>query len=179
MRPPLISVVGRSHSGKTTLLEKLIVELKERGYKVAVIKHAGELNMDTKQKDSWRFIQAGSEGVIVSSPEEFAIIKRTDHDLDPYELARFVQWDCDLILTEGFKKSDTHKIEIHRKEQGKGLVSLVQHLIAIVSDEPFDLVVPQFTKEQVKPLVDLIEEYIKNRSVEDKQDKHISSRSNA
>lgn len=36
---PVISFVGRSNSGKTTYLIKLISELKKRGYKVAVIKH--------------------------------------------------------------------------------------------------------------------------------------------
>lgn len=164
---PIISVVGRSHSGKTTLLEKLIVELRQRGYKVAVIKHAGELELDTKDKDSWRFNQAGSDAVIVSSPEEFAIIKRVERDLDPRELARFIQWDYDLILTEGFKKSDTPKIEVHRKEQGKGLVSPLQQLLAIVSDEPLDAGIPQFTKEQIKPLADLIEEHVKTEMEEE------------
>ena len=58
---PIISIVGKSESGKTTLLEGLITKLKQRGYKVAVIKHAGEdFELDVVNKDSWRFSQAGS-----------------------------------------------------------------------------------------------------------------------
>ncbi|MEK7750140.1 MAG: molybdopterin-guanine dinucleotide biosynthesis protein MobB, partial [Planctomycetota bacterium] len=37
---PVISIVGRSNSGKTTLIVKLVKELKSRGYKVATIKHS-------------------------------------------------------------------------------------------------------------------------------------------
>lgn len=36
---PVISIVGKSNVGKTTLLEKLLRELKRRGYKVATVKH--------------------------------------------------------------------------------------------------------------------------------------------
>ena len=32
---PIISIVGKSKSGKTTLLEGLVIELKQRGYEVA------------------------------------------------------------------------------------------------------------------------------------------------
>ena len=34
-----VSLVAKSGTGKTTLLAKVIVHLKERGYKVGVIKH--------------------------------------------------------------------------------------------------------------------------------------------
>jgi len=59
---PIISIVGKSESGKTTLLEGLVRGLKQRGYRVAVVKHANEdFEIDTPNKDSWRFAQAGSE----------------------------------------------------------------------------------------------------------------------
>jgi molybdopterin-guanine dinucleotide biosynthesis protein B len=35
MRIPIVSIVGKSNSGKTTLLEKLISDLAGRGYRVA------------------------------------------------------------------------------------------------------------------------------------------------
>ncbi len=38
--PPLVSVVGKSKSGKTTVIERLVQPLKSRGYRVATIKHA-------------------------------------------------------------------------------------------------------------------------------------------
>jgi len=36
---PIISVVGKSDSGKTTLIERIIPELTKRGYRVATVKH--------------------------------------------------------------------------------------------------------------------------------------------
>jgi len=53
--PPIVSIVGRAKSGKTTLIEKLIEELKSRGYRVATIKHASQgMTFDEPDKDSWR-----------------------------------------------------------------------------------------------------------------------------
>ncbi|MBW2739455.1 MAG: molybdopterin-guanine dinucleotide biosynthesis protein MobB, partial [Deltaproteobacteria bacterium] len=38
-KTPIICIVGKSESGKTTLIEKLIPELKKRGYRIGSIKH--------------------------------------------------------------------------------------------------------------------------------------------
>ena len=40
--PPIVSIIGKSKSGKTTLVEKLVRELKSRGYRVATIKHTNQ-----------------------------------------------------------------------------------------------------------------------------------------
>lgn len=156
--PPIISIVGKSESGKTTLLEGLIIKLKQRGYKVVVIKHAGEdFELDTVSKDSWRLSQAGSEVSAISSPHKLAVIKNLERDFSPQELSHFIWCDYDLILTEGFKQSSHPKIEVHRKEQGKELLSPPQQLLAVVTDEPLDVNVPQFSRDEVQKIVDLIE----------------------
>lgn len=155
---PIISVVGKAKSGKTTLLEGLIVELKQRGYKVAVIKHAGDdFELDTLGKDSWRLSQAGGEVVAISSPHKLAVITQVERDFSPRELSRFIVWDYDLILTEGFKQGSIPKIEVHRKEQGQELLCPPRQLLAIVTDEPLDVDVPQFSMSEVQGLADLIE----------------------
>jgi molybdopterin-guanine dinucleotide biosynthesis protein B len=155
---PIISVVGRSEGGKTTLLERLIVELKRRGRKVAIIKHTHhDFEIDEIGKDSWRFSQAGGDVVTVSSPRRFAIFKQVEQDLGPQELARFMVGDYDLILTEGFMRSDTLKIEVHRKEIGGELLCSPQQLLAVITDEPLDVDVPQFSKDEAQKIVDLIE----------------------
>ncbi len=155
---PIISIVGKSESGKTTLLESLIVELKQRGYKVAVIKHTNEdIELDKEGKDTWRFSQVGSEVVAISSGRKLALMKNLERDFSPQELSRFIAWDYDLILTEGFKRSGTLKIEVYRKEQGEGLFSPAKQLLAVVTDEPLDVDVPQFSKDEVQRLTDLIE----------------------
>jgi len=155
---PIISIVGKSESGKTTLLEGLIIELKQRGYKVAVIKHSGEdFELDEVSKDSWRFSQAGSEVSVISSSHKLAVIKNLEGDLSPQDLSNFICWDYDLILTEGFKQSNHPKIEVHRKKQGKELLSPPEQLLAVVTDEPLDVDVPQFSRDEVPKITDLIE----------------------
>ncbi len=156
--PPIISIVGKSESGKTTLLEGLITNLKLRGYRVAVFKHSGEdFELDKVSKDSWRFSQAGSEVSAISSSHKLAVIKNLENDLDPQDLSHFIGGDYDLILTEGFKQSSHPKIEVHRKEQGKELLSPPQQLLAVVTDEPLDTDVPQFSRGEVQKIADLIE----------------------
>ena len=71
---PVVSIIGRSKSGKTSLIEKLVAELKLRGYRVATIKHAQEIDFEPG-KDSWRHLQAGSEATIVISPDEAVLVK--------------------------------------------------------------------------------------------------------
>lgn len=156
---PIISVVGRSNSGKTTLLEGLVAELKRRNYRVAVIKHAGNcLDLDDNGKDSWRLSKAGSEVVVASSASKVVVVKQVDGDLEPHQLSRVIGWDYDFILTEGFKKANIPKIEVHRRGQGKELVCAAKQLIAVVTDEPLDVNVPQFAMDDFERLADLIEE---------------------
>jgi len=158
---PIISIVGKSDAGKTTLLEELIAELERRDYKVAVIKHSNEdVEYDTANKDTWRFSQAGSQVSAISSTHNLAIFKKLEHDIRPEELSCIIGGSCDLILTEGFKQGNYPKIEVHRKELGGDLVSSPQQLIAVVTDEPLEIDVPQYTRNDIGDIADLIENRI-------------------
>ncbi len=157
--PFIVSIVGKSDSGKTTLLEALIKVLKHRGRRIAVIKHAADdFELDTPKKDSWRFSQAGSEVSAISSKDKLAVIRRLENEPDPRELAQYAGADCDFVITEGFKHYPYPKIEIIRGDQGSGLVSPPEQLLAVVTDKPVDVNVPQFTREAVVEIADLIEE---------------------
>ena len=156
--PPIVSVVGKSKSGKTTLIEKLIQELKSRGYRVATIKHSAEgVTFDEPGKDSWRHLQAGSEAVIVSSAEQIMMIKPVPQDTTLDEIVRLLGEDYDIILTEGFKQGNAPKIEAHRKDAGPPLKD-IKKLIAIITDEPLETKARQFSPEDTKGLADLLEE---------------------
>ncbi len=125
---------------------------------MAVIKHTiKDFELDKQGKDTWRFGQIGTDMVAIISSDKLAVMKKVEHNVSPQELSRFLAWDYDLILTEGFKKSDTVKIEVHRKEQGEGLLSPTEQLLAVVTDEPLGVDVPQFSMEEVTGLADLIE----------------------
>ena len=155
--PPIVSIVGKSKSGKTTLIEKLIRELKSRGYRVATIKHTPQmLTFDEPGKDSWRHTQAGSEATVTSSPDKMVLIKPVSGDLSLEQIAHLLGEDYDIILTEGFKQGNAPKIEIHRKQAGPPLAS-VRKLIAIATDEPLETKTRQFSLEDIKGLADLLE----------------------
>lgn len=155
---PIISVVGLSSTGKTTLLEKLIQELKQRGYRIAAIKHAAqELDMDKPGTDSTRLAQAGADAVWVSSTHGLYMHRRMKRDLRLEELSYYAGPGFDLILAEGFKESAGPKIEVHRKVIGGEIISLPHQLLAVVSDEPLDVDVPLFSWEEIGELAELIE----------------------
>ncbi|MBA7683391.1 hypothetical protein ES703_91755 [subsurface metagenome] len=156
--PPIVSIVGKSKSGKTTLMEGLIQELKSRGYRVGTIKHTPQgMTFDEPDKDSWRHIQAGSEATVISSPDKVVLIKPVTQALTLDEIAHLIGEDCDIILAEGFKQDNAPKIEVHRREVGPPL-SAVRKLIAIATDEPLETKARQFSLQDFKGLADLLEE---------------------
>lgn len=155
--PPILLIVGKSQAGKTTLIEKLIPQLKKRGYKVGTIKHAHHgFDVDKKGKDSRRHQEAGADTVIVASPGKIAMVKKdTWQGLE--NLTGYFQ-DMDLIITEGFKRVEKPKIEIFRAAAHKQPFCLHdKNLIAFVTDTDFNLNVPTFGLEDIPQIADFIE----------------------
>lgn len=139
---PIVAIVGKSQSGKTMLVEQLIRELKKRGYRIAALKHSHcGIEIDHPGKDSWKFTQAGSDAVCISSPDKLAFIKNLNCELKVEEITPILGSEFDLVLAEGFKKSKIRKIEVHRKELGDGLICSPEELSAIVTDSPTDTLI--------------------------------------
>lgn len=157
--PPVVSLVGRSGVGKTVFLERLIAELKSRGFKIGTIKHhPHEFEIDQPGKDSWRHARAGSDTVVLSSPRKVAVIKHLDQEMDLDNIVEAYLDDVELVITEGYKSGPKQKIEVSRRDRGRRLVSPPEDLIAIVADQSFDLTVPQFDLDDVSGVADLIEQ---------------------
>lgn len=155
--PPVVSVVGKSGSGKTVFLEKLITVLKSRRLRIGIIKHDPHgFDIDQPGKDSWRHAQAGSDAVVLSSPTKLALIKRLDKEIALDEIVNAYLPDVDLVITEGYKRGPKKKIEVSRGERSRELVSPPEDLVAIVTDQTFDLPVPQFGLDEVKEVADFI-----------------------
>ncbi|MGA1861561.1 molybdopterin-guanine dinucleotide biosynthesis protein B [Deferribacter thermophilus] len=135
---PVISIVGSSDCGKTTLIEKLLKIFKSKNYKVATIKHdVHGFDIDKEGKDTYRHKQSGAYSVIISSPWQYAIISDVDHELSIDELIFKLDNDIDLILTEGFKSANKPKIEVFRKEHSQELLCKNNPtLIGVATDEP-------------------------------------------
>jgi molybdopterin-guanine dinucleotide biosynthesis protein B len=159
---PIVSIVGKSDAGKTTLIEKLVPELKRRGYRVATIKHdAHQFEIDHPGKDSYRHFHAGADWTIIGSPAKLALVRRLDRELTLDEIAALIT-DVDLILTEGYKREARRRIEVSRRAVARRahateLISDPAELFAIAADYPIELGVPVYDLDDAAGLVDLIE----------------------
>ncbi len=147
MNKPVVTFVAPSGTGKTTLLVKVIAELKQRGIRVGAIKHdAHRFDIDHPGKDSYRFTHAGADTTVISSSETLALVKRQTGSPSPDELIEAYFEDVDLVLVEGFKRSTLPKIEVHRLEGEQNLICRGAYhdpnLLAVVSDEPLQVDVP-------------------------------------
>ncbi|BCR03291.1 hypothetical protein DESUT3_03600 [Desulfuromonas versatilis] len=162
MSPKALSFVAKSGTGKTTLLEKVISELKSRGYRIGVVKHdAHRFDIDHPGKDSHRLTAAGADTMLISSPEKLALVKKHAEALPITELLATYFGDVDLVLTEGFKKSGLPKIEVHRQERSATLLCRGEEndptLVAVASDEALELDVPVLDLNNPAQVADFVE----------------------
>ena len=128
-----VAIMGPSGSGKTTLICKLLEIFKEKGLKVAVLKHDGhDFEPDVPGTDTYRQLQAGAYGTAVFSAGKYMLVKQQPQ-ISESELVEFFP-EADLILLEGFKYSDYPKIEIIRKGNSMMSVCNPERLMAIATN---------------------------------------------
>jgi molybdopterin-guanine dinucleotide biosynthesis protein MobB len=155
---PIVSIVGKSNSGKTTLIEKLIIELTRRGFRVATIKHNRHgFEIDHEGKDSWRHKHAGAVATVIASPEQIALIEDTERDYDLAEIRdRYIR-NADIILAEGFKVNPHPKIEVFRLDlMRERLCGPKDNLFALAGDRSISAEVPWYDWNDAEGLASLI-----------------------
>ncbi|NKB82693.1 MAG: molybdopterin-guanine dinucleotide biosynthesis protein B [Nitrospirales bacterium] len=157
MSLPVLCFVGRSNSGKTTLIERLIPELVRVGYRIATVKHAGHgFELDTEGKDSWRHKQAGASTVIVLSKGSMAMFADVPEEIGIEEVRdQFLHHHIDLIIAEGWKSEGYPKIAVVR-EQLDELGLSPEGLLAIVSMKPIESSVPCINRDDIQALAKLV-----------------------
>ncbi|MFM4704216.1 molybdopterin-guanine dinucleotide biosynthesis protein B [Aeromonas bivalvium] len=157
---PLLGFVAWSGTGKTTLLERLIPLLTQRGLRLGVLKHTHHhFDMDKPGKDSHRLRQAGARQVMAASSLRQALIQETPEGEPPFEalLARFDWEQLDLLLIEGFKHRRFPKIELHRGAIGRPLLFPDDpDIIALVSDTPQATSLPRFAFDELGAIADFV-----------------------
>jgi molybdopterin-guanine dinucleotide biosynthesis protein MobB len=99
--PRFVAVVGGKHSGKTTVIEHLLAELKSRGFRVGAVKEMVRVpTLDTPAKETDRYSHAGAE-IIVAVPRDETVVfikKRLSiNEILPYLNG------LDYVLLEGFE----------------------------------------------------------------------------
>jgi molybdopterin-guanine dinucleotide biosynthesis protein B len=162
MQPAIISIVSKKKSGKTTLLEKLIPELKRRGYRVGTVKHDTHgFDIDHEGKDTYRHKACGADAVLISCPWKLSLIKDTPEEMPLTQLVDRYLNDMDIVLTEGFRRANLPQVEVFRSAahdtplHSKGEKN---SLVAVLSDRPVDLGVPNLGINDYQALADLIED---------------------
>ena len=154
---PVVSLVGKSGVGKTTVLERVIREIKRRGYRLGTVKHDTHgFEIDRPGKDSWRHARAGSDAVAISGPRKMALVRQLDEEMPLDDIIQKMG-DVDLVITEGYKRGGKPKIEVTRQERGTELLCQPEELIGIMTDHPVDMAVPQFALDDAGGVVDLLE----------------------
>ncbi|MGL5381482.1 molybdopterin-guanine dinucleotide biosynthesis protein B [Clostridium sp.] len=157
--PKIVNIIGSgSNVGKTILIEGIIKELKNRNYSVGTIKHdVHGFDIDHKGKDTYKHREAGSETVIISSKNRFAMIKELEEEISLEDIIKMID-NKDFIIVEGYKKSNLRKIEVIRSDISNEIITPRDKLIAIASDVFIDIDgVPVIEKDNYKSLVDIIE----------------------
>jgi len=163
MSTPILSLVGYSNSGKTTLMEKLVSGLVAKGLRIATIKHSHhQPEMDTPGKDSWRHKQAGASTSLLVGPEKMLMVSDVDENLNPQLLASRLFTDYDLVLVEGYASVSGPKIEVVRAERSQELRCNEDELVAVATDIlDFKVDVPILDLNHPDAVIDFILDWMK------------------
>jgi molybdopterin-guanine dinucleotide biosynthesis protein B len=156
---PYFSFVGRSNTGKTTVIERLIPILVGKGLKVAVIKHhPHDFEIDIPGKDTYRYKQAGATMSILASPGKVAVVEDTETELTLEEIITRYIHDVDLLIVEGFKREEIPKIEVFQRKEGANIPVCAgdKSLIAVITDESIDTLLPVFSRDDVGGVAEFI-----------------------
>ncbi len=156
--PPVVNIVGKSDSGKTTLMEALVHALAGRGWRVGTVKHHHIGDLETPGKDSWRHVRAGAASTALVGQDQYAVFKTTGSgpsqdavigDLGP----------VDIVLVEGFKGGTGTRIEVVRSARSSNFTTDAATLFAVVTDLPerAPVGVPVFRLDEGARLAELLE----------------------
>lgn len=162
----VLSIVGRSKTGKTTLIEKLIPLLKRKGLRTATIKHHHhDFDIDREGKDTYRHKAAGAKAVLLASPAKIALVMDIDKELKIQEIIDKYIHDVDLVITEGYKRENFPKIEVFKWEKDTYPVCFGDRsFIALVTDKRIDVPVKQFLRDDIEGVAEFILNFVSRKA---------------
>jgi molybdopterin-guanine dinucleotide biosynthesis protein B len=151
----VFGVTGWKNAGKTTLVERLVAEFVQRGWRVSTIKHAHhDVDIDQPGRDSFRHRVAGATEVAVVGGLRYAIMREQAEPSLAEVLARLAP--ADLILIEGYKREAHPKIEVCGSE-APSLAAADPNVVAIAADtQPAEAQLPWFKRDDITGIADFI-----------------------
>ncbi len=165
MTQKIIGVAGFKNAGKTTLVEKLVVALTQKGYRISTVKHAHHsFDIDHEGRDSFRHRKAGATEVAVVSKSRWAIIHELREETEP-SLADILGQlaPCDLVIVEGYKRDGQDKIEVRNLALDNPVLAgddptiVAVAATGLIAGSP----VPVFDRDDVTALSDFIVRHCK------------------
>ncbi len=168
MTPPVFGITGWKNSGKTTLVARLVSELRGRGLKVGVIKHAHHaFDIDHPGRDSHTIREAGANEVAVVSARRWALIHELrdgEHEPSLEEMLPRLGSN-DLVIVEGFKGSAHPKLEVRSADavETRPMDSAAPNVVAIAADAPHEDPRPQFQRDDIFGIADFIIAHLRLR----------------
>ena len=112
-KPLILGFYGKSKAGKTTLITQLIKKLTLEDFVVVTVKITNKsINIDTIGKDTWKYAEAGSKFIILSSKNETDYIIKRKESIDNI-IENIIKFhEVDIIFIEGINDIKTPKIRI-------------------------------------------------------------------
>ena len=155
----IIAVAGSSGSGKTRLIESLVVEFKKRNSRLAVVKHCPHgFDVDDKGKDSQKYMRAGAVAAALVGPRGRMVIRRGTRTPDLLQAASDFFPEADLVLVEGGSLAPgLKKIEVLRAGVSAKTVGPAEDVVAYISERRFKAGKPVFRPGDTTRIADLIE----------------------
>lgn len=159
-----LHIVGYKNSGKTTLINRWVTLLKEKGYRVVVIKHHGhgsKLAMPDEKKDSMTYLRSGAEASLVSgSGFTQHIVQRELTYGELIELATSSK--PHIILVEGYKHERGDKVVLVRSTEDWETLQMldgIQLVVGLEDNSPYQQISSRNESEQLDEwMVNYIEE---------------------
>jgi molybdopterin-guanine dinucleotide biosynthesis protein B len=152
-------VAQGTNSGKTYIIERIIEELKNRGRKVAAIKHSMHLpSIDKEGKDTYKFAQKGADRIILFSDNALMLYEMSQPDIE--YLTFLATKNIDIILVEGFKSGPFKKIEVFNNtlyDKPMCLEDPSGEYIALISREEVPVKIPNFSFEDLGGICSFLE----------------------
>lgn len=152
----ILGVTGWKNCGKTTLVSRLVQDLKARGYSVSTVKRTHHsVDLDQPETDTFLHREAGAQEVILASDKRYAIMRELRDGPMSLEdmLSRLAP--VDIVIVEGFKSARHPKIECHRQGAELPLIASTNDtVIAVATNCPIDAPVPLLALDDIPDISD-------------------------
>lgn len=140
-KPLVLGFYGDSASGKTTLITRLVGELKAKKYRLAVVKISKHcVSLDSEYKDTGRFSKAGADAVVLASQSATAYsVQKSSEEFEIISILKHIaQLDC--IFIEGSRDKNIPKIRLGERAERENTLFTYDGNFKKVLDHIIDLI---------------------------------------